>query len=124
MSAKTIPVLPFDLVVFGATGDLAKRKIFPSLFKRFIAGQMPAEARIIGAARSDVDQAGFVDLIRNAFHEFAPIEKDQEEVLEQFLSLLNYVPIDVFSDAGWAELRDLFREDVIRAFYLLSLIHI
>ncbi|MEP3232807.1 MAG: glucose-6-phosphate dehydrogenase [Hyphomicrobiales bacterium] len=118
MSAKTIPVQPFDLVVFGATGDLAKRKIFPSLFKRFVAGQMPIEARIIGAARSDMDQAGFVDAIRNAFHEFASVAKDEEEALEQFLGLIDYVPIDVFGDAGWDTLRDLFREDVIRAFYL------
>ena len=41
MVSKTIPVQPFDLVVFGATGDLAKRKIIPALFRRFIAGQIP-----------------------------------------------------------------------------------
>ena len=41
MVSKTIPVKPFDLVIFGATGDLAKRKIIPALFRRFIAGQIP-----------------------------------------------------------------------------------
>ncbi|MEP1442746.1 MAG: glucose-6-phosphate dehydrogenase [Hyphomicrobiales bacterium] len=118
MGAKTIPVLPFDLVVFGATGDLAKRKIFPSLFKRFVAGQMPLEARVIGAARTEMDQAGFVETIKSALLEFSSCANDDDESLEQFLGLLNYVPIDVFGDAGWETLRGLFREGVVRAFYL------
>ena len=79
MGAKTIPVLPFDLVVFGATGDLAKRKIFPSLFKRFVAGQMPLEARVIGAARTEMDQAGFVETIKSALLEFSSCANDDDE---------------------------------------------
>ncbi|MCP4822427.1 MAG: hypothetical protein GY883_24850, partial [Shimia sp.] len=35
MVARVIPVSPFDLVIFGATGDLARRKILPGLFLRF-----------------------------------------------------------------------------------------
>ena len=51
MVSRVIPVDDFDLVIFGATGDLARRKILPSLFRRFHAGQMPDQARVIGAAR-------------------------------------------------------------------------
>ena len=58
MVSRVIPVAPFDLVIFGGTGDLARRKILPGLFARFSSGQMPEEARIIGAARSDLDDAG------------------------------------------------------------------
>ena len=50
MVVRVIPVDDFDLVIFGATGDLARRKILPGLYRRFLAGQMPPEARIIGAA--------------------------------------------------------------------------
>ena len=46
---KIIPVKPFDLVLFGATGDLAKREIIPGLYRRFKVGQMPQSSRIIGA---------------------------------------------------------------------------
>ena len=53
MVARTIPVDPFDLVIFGGTGDLARRKILPSLFRRRLAGQMPGDARVIGCARGD-----------------------------------------------------------------------
>jgi len=52
MVSRVIPVDPFDLVIFGGTGDLARRKILPALFRRFCDGQMPREARIIGAART------------------------------------------------------------------------
>ena len=49
MVSRVIPVDDFDLVVFGATGDLAQRKILPALFRRFVAGQIPESSRIIGA---------------------------------------------------------------------------
>ena len=54
MVSRVIPVDPFDLVIFGGTGDLARRKILPALFRRFCAGQLEKGARIIGAARTDV----------------------------------------------------------------------
>ncbi len=47
------PVEPFDCIVFGATGDLTLRKLLPALYNRFRDGQIPHDARIIGAARSD-----------------------------------------------------------------------
>ncbi|MEO0358957.1 MAG: glucose-6-phosphate dehydrogenase, partial [Pseudomonadota bacterium] len=59
MVSRVIPVDPFDLVIFGGTGDLARRKILPGLFRRFCSGQMPDTAQIIGAARSDLDQDGY-----------------------------------------------------------------
>ena len=40
MVSRVIPVDPFDLVIFGGTGDLAHRKILPGLYRRFWAGQM------------------------------------------------------------------------------------
>ena len=46
MTPRTIPVDVFDLVVFGATGDLAQRKLLPALFHRDVQGQIPPDARI------------------------------------------------------------------------------
>ena len=48
MATRIIPVEPFDLVIFGGTGDLARRKILPGLYRRYRSGQMPEGARIIG----------------------------------------------------------------------------
>ena len=41
MTPRIIPVELFDLVVFGATGDLSQRKLLPALFHRDLQGQIP-----------------------------------------------------------------------------------
>lgn len=116
MVSRVIPVAPFDLVVFGATGDLACRKILPGLFHRFQVGQMPPEARIIGTARSDLDTQGFRALIGDALRAFVPQACDA--AMAPFLECLDYVPVDVRGEDGWQALASRLRPDTIRAFYL------
>ncbi|MDF1728055.1 MAG: glucose-6-phosphate dehydrogenase [Sulfitobacter sp.] len=118
MTSRVIPVDPFDLVIFGGTGDLARRKVLPGLFRRYLAGQMPPEARIIGAARADLDDAGFRDLVTEAIEEFGgPVSSNRDE-LEAFLKQLSYVAIDAKGDTGWAELSDMMAgEGRIEAYY-------
>ena len=78
MVSRVIPVDPFDLVIFGGTGDLARRKILPGLYRRFASGQMPEHARIIGAARTDMDDAGYRQMISDAIDEFGgDLDKSQ-----------------------------------------------
>ena len=115
MVSRTIPVEPFDLVIFGGTGDLARRMVIPSVYKRFLAGQIPDEMRLIGAARSDLDDDGFRQMIREAFDEFAP-DVDRSR-LDDFLERSSYVAVDAKGDAGWDQLKDKVRDDVISAFY-------
>ena len=45
MVSRVIPVDPFDLVIFGGTGDLAQRKILPGLFRRFCGHDVAAGGR-------------------------------------------------------------------------------
>ncbi len=59
MAARIIAVEPFDMVVFGATGDLAARKLFPALYHRDLVGQLPEDARIIGTSRREFSRQGF-----------------------------------------------------------------
>ena len=117
MVSRVIPVDPFDLTIFGGTGDLARRKILPGLFRRFRSGQMPQDARIIGAARADLDSAGYRDMIRSAIAEFGGAEREDATGLEAFLERLEYLPIDAKGDGGWKELKALMRDGVVRAFY-------
>ena len=70
MVSRVIPVDPFDLVIFGGTGDLARRKILPGLFRRFCAGQVEGDVRIIGAARADMDTDGYRQFVNDAIEEF------------------------------------------------------
>ncbi len=117
MVSRVIPVDPFDLVIFGGTGDLARRKILPGLFRRFRSGQMPEGARIVGAARSDLDDAGYRKMIRAAIAEFGNDEAKDTQGIDAFLERLHYIAIDATGDAGWKELATLIRDDVIKAFY-------
>jgi glucose-6-phosphate 1-dehydrogenase len=118
MVSRVIPVDPFDLVVFGGTGDLARRKILPGLFRRFCAGQMPPEARVIGAARSDLDAAGYRDFVREAVCEFDPGRAETCPDLAAFLDTLDYRKIDARGTEGWEALGATLRPGAVRAFYL------
>ncbi|WIV51990.1 glucose-6-phosphate dehydrogenase [Marivivens sp. LCG002] len=117
MVSRVIPVDNFDLVIFGGTGDLARRKILPGLFRRFLSGQMTEGSRIIGAARGEMDDEGFRTLVREAIAEFGGREKNETDCIERFVERLHYVPIDAMGEGGWTQLRDLMRLDVVRAFY-------
>ncbi|MGB8813264.1 MAG: glucose-6-phosphate dehydrogenase, partial [Paracoccaceae bacterium] len=117
MVSRVIPVDPFDLVIFGGTGDLARRKILPGLFRRFFGGQMPAESRIIGAARAVMTDIEFRTMVREAIAEFVAEDKRDAALIDQFLDRIHYVTIDAAGEAGWPALRALMRPDVVRAFY-------
>ena len=117
MASQVIPVEPFDLVIFGGTGDLARRKILPSLYRRFWAGQMPPEARIIGLARGEQDDAAYRDMVGAAIEEFVARRKHDPEKIAAFLDRIRYIQLDVRGAKGWKELAGSVRKDVVQAFY-------
>ncbi|MEM8871178.1 MAG: glucose-6-phosphate dehydrogenase, partial [Pseudomonadota bacterium] len=119
MVARTIPVETFDLVIFGGTGDLARRKILPSLFRRMKAGQMPMDARVIACARGKMSRKAFQQSIGEALEEFiSDPEERPKDLVETFLKALDFVTLDAMGEQGWSELADKLRKDTIRAFYL------
>ena len=79
MVSRVIPVDSFDLVIFGGTGDLARRKILPGLYRRFLAGQMTATSRIIGAARADLTEAAYRAQVAASIAEFVPKARHDAE---------------------------------------------
>jgi glucose-6-phosphate 1-dehydrogenase len=117
MVSRVIPVDDFDLVIFGGTGDLARRKILPGLYRRFCAGQMPETARIIGAARSEHDTEEFRRIVREAILEFSSKHSCDEALIGDFLKRLDYVQVDARGEEGWDALKEMMREDVIKAYY-------
>jgi glucose-6-phosphate 1-dehydrogenase len=117
MASRVIPVDTFDLVIFGGTGDLARRKILPGLFRRFLAGQMTDDSRVIGAARAPLDAEAYRDMIRSGIEEFGGPEARDSEALAAFLARLDYVSVDATVEDGWPRLADMMRDGVVRAFY-------
>ena len=118
--AKFLPVPCFDLVVFGATGDLALRKLFPSLFHRFKDGQIPADSRIVGVARQVMTQDAFHAAISEGFTALAGGDA-QADSFKDFLKLISYVALDATkADGDWASLTEALKDgdDKVRVFYL------
>ena len=64
------PAGPHVIVLFGATGDLARRKLLPGLFHLTQGGLLP-ECRILGTAIDDLDDESFRNFVRSALEEFA-----------------------------------------------------
>lgn len=118
MVSRVIPVQPFDLVLFGATGDLARRKILPALFHRFQIGQFDSSCRIIGSSRSELSTEEFRSKTAAAIRDFGQEVETTPEEIAGFTALLNYVAVDARGDDGWAEIHGKLRDDAIRAFYL------
>ncbi|WP_137700605.1 glucose-6-phosphate dehydrogenase [Marimonas lutisalis] len=117
MVSRVIPVDPFDLVVFGGTGDLARRKILPALFRRFCAGQMEQGARIVGAARTEMDDAAYRFFVREAIGEFDAAHARDQENLAAFLNIVHYVTLDARGNTGWKALAGLISPNRVKAFY-------
>jgi glucose-6-phosphate 1-dehydrogenase len=122
MTSRIVAVDPFDLVVFGGTGDLAHRKLFPSLYRRDRDGQLTDPSRIIGVSRSDLDRKAFRADVKKALEAFVPAEELDKTCLARFLDRLHFVSVDAKSDEGWDDLKALIADglDRVRAFYLAT----
>jgi len=83
------------IVLFGATGDLAKRKLLPGLFHLAEAKLLPEHYRIVGTAPTQgaPDLAGFKKHARSAIDEFAS-DKPTEETWQSFEENLSFAPCD------------------------------
>lgn len=117
MVSRIIPVDRFDLVIFGGTGDLARRKILPALFKRFCSGQVPEGSQIIGAARSDLSTQAYREMVAAALQEFGGELALDAEKVAAFCALVEYVSVDARGTGGWSDLSARLSDDCVRAFY-------
>jgi len=84
----------FDIVLFGATGDLAMRKLLPCLYQAHAAGLLHPEGRILGVSRSKLDTAGFLEKI----HSDSKIHIKthfSEEMWQSFVRRIQYLTVDV-----------------------------
>jgi glucose-6-phosphate 1-dehydrogenase len=90
------------IVLFGATGDLAKRKLLPGIFHLAQVGLMPERFRIIGAARHQTSLEDFRELAREAVRDSGRRSEDNG-ALEEFLDSLRFASVgDGFGELGEA----------------------
>ena len=122
MVARVIPVDPFDIIVFGASGDLSRRKLLPGLYHRDHDGQLPEDGRIIGVSRSELSDDEFREVARKAIESEVRKADIDPKVVERFLKRLSYVSVDVGAEAGWSDLAAKLKdgEDKVRVCYLAT----
>ena len=84
------PIAPTTLVIFGATGDLSRRKLLPGLYNLAHEGALPERFTLIGVARSDAGEQGYRQLAGEAIERFSrrPIDR---AVLSALLDRISYV---------------------------------
>ena len=90
------------LLLFGATGDLAQRMLLPSLCALHTDELLDPDLRIIGTARTDMDDAGFRHFARAAVEKYLP--DNRRGRMADFLNRLSYQSLDVSTPAGFEEL--------------------
>jgi glucose-6-phosphate 1-dehydrogenase len=122
MTSRVIPVVPFVLVVFGATGDLARRKLLPALFQRDVAGQLPDAATILGVSRGPLTEAAYIGMARQAILDHVPAAERDAADLERFIARIGYVSAEGDSDHGWETLVKTLNPftDRVNVFYLAT----
>ncbi|MGF6528545.1 glucose-6-phosphate 1-dehydrogenase [Variovorax sp. PvP013] len=91
------PRFPQAVVLVGATGDLARRKLLPGLFHLCSTGFIPA-CRIIGVSLDELDADGFRAVARSSLDEFGS-RKVTQEAWDAFAATLDYVPLSGGAEA-------------------------
>jgi glucose-6-phosphate 1-dehydrogenase len=121
---ERLPVAPTSLVIFGATGDLARRKLLPALYNLAHEGALPERFQLVGVSRKDQTNEQFRAECEEAIRTFSRREPD-DDVLRGLLADVRYVP-GTFDDgemyAALGRTLDEFDEQagerLHRAFYL------
>src|ERR1019366_8359147 len=121
---ERLPVAPTTLVIFGATGDLARRKLLPALYNLAHEGALPERFHLVGVSRKEKENEDYREECEQAIRRFSRRPPD-EDVLGSLLENVKYVPGTFHEDSVYSELRqaldDFERQDgapLNRAFYL------
>jgi glucose-6-phosphate 1-dehydrogenase len=101
---------PFSLIIFGASGDLTRRKLVPALWSLYSSRTLPEPFAIIAVARTPMSHDEFRRRMREAVTEFARIQPPSEQVWERFASALLYVSGDPTSEDLYPRLEAVLAE--------------
>ncbi len=88
---ERLPVAPTTLVIFGATGDLARRKLLPALYNLAHDGALPGRFHLVGVARREKQHEDYRAECEQAIRQFSRRTPD-EDVLKRLLEHVRYVP--------------------------------
>src|SRR4051795_8219051 len=87
---ERLPVHPTTLVIFGASGDLARRKLLPAIYNLAHEGALPERFNLIGVSRGELSDDEFRSQAREAITEFSRRDADST-VLDSLVGRMRYV---------------------------------
>ncbi|GGH34903.1 glucose-6-phosphate dehydrogenase [Paenibacillus segetis] len=93
--------------IFGATGDLARRKLFPAIYSLYKEGKLAEDFAVIGVARRPRSQEEFRDDVHRSIEEFCRYKVEDATNWTQFVEHFFYKSLDINNIDGYHELRDL-----------------
>jgi glucose-6-phosphate 1-dehydrogenase len=94
---------PSTLVIFGASGDLMRRKLGPALYRLHQKGRLPEGVRVVGFARTEMDDDAFGAFLRDAVREFTP--EFDDDAWETLAGRLHFVCGDLTRAESYEKLR-------------------
>jgi glucose-6-phosphate 1-dehydrogenase len=100
---ERLPVPPTTLVIFGATGDLAHRKLLPALYNLAHEGALPERFKLVGIARREKSNEDFAEECRASIREYSRRQPD-EEVLDGLLAHVQYIASSFDDPEGYKTL--------------------
>ena len=109
-----------DLVIFGARGDLAERKLLPALYQLDRAGLLEDSMRIAGLARQEVTTEEFVGNTHENLHKYVPESDWDEECWARFSSRLTYVRVDFSKPEEYQNLKQWLNEERTQIYYMAT----
>ncbi len=101
---------PCIVVIFGASGDLTKRKLLPALYRLVQERLLPAEFAIIGLARTQMTSDEFRARMKEAIAEFSEAKSVDEEVWNSFAQGLHYLTADINNAEDYEKLAALLAQ--------------
>ncbi len=100
------PTTPHLIVIFGASGDLTRRKLIPALFDIMKQNLMPDNFAVLGVGRTEMYDDSFRDAMKTAISDVSEVQTAKDKAaLEKFLSLLFYSAIDTFKPGVYSALK-------------------
>jgi len=93
------------IVIFGASGDLSKRKLLPALYRLFYERRISSSFAVIGSSRTPMSDDQFRDRMKESVEKFLEDAPFDEDVWKSFAQSLFYVPGDLGNPASYDEIR-------------------
>lgn len=96
----------FAMIIFGASGDLTKRKLMPALYSLYRDKRLTGSFTVLGIGRTVYSDEDYRSYILGELQQFVKAEEQNLELMSSFVSHLYYLPMDPAKVEGYSQLRE------------------